>query len=144
MSALDEYDLIIEGEPIDDPIERLRFFLSLGLDGQDWLDVEPFIEAVMQQLAAALAAIKVKDALLTELLLPDRDWPIMDKQIADALAIQPDDSALKAWLGEPVAWLHEKRQDSDVITHAVKNVWNGVVVGRIAQYSIPLYRAAKE
>ncbi|MBK6587922.1 MAG: hypothetical protein IPG22_06365 [Acidobacteria bacterium] len=40
---------------------------------------------------------------------------------------------------EPVAWLHENRPDADVITHAVKNVWNGVVVGRMAQYSIPLY-----
>jgi hypothetical protein len=33
------------------PIEQLRFFLSLGLDGQDWLDVEPFIESVVQQLS---------------------------------------------------------------------------------------------
>ena len=47
-------------------------------------------EAQHQQLAAALAVIKVKDALLTEMLLPDRDWPIMDKQIVDALAIQPN------------------------------------------------------
>jgi len=29
-----------------DPVERLRFFCSLALSGQDWLDVEPFIEDV--------------------------------------------------------------------------------------------------
>jgi len=28
------------------PIERLRFFLSFALTGQDWLDVEPFIDAI--------------------------------------------------------------------------------------------------
>ena len=29
------------------------------------------------------------------------------KQHRQALSIQPDDSALKAWLGEPVAWRYE-------------------------------------
>ena len=29
-----------------DPIERLRFFLSIALTGQDWIDVEPFIDAL--------------------------------------------------------------------------------------------------
>lgn len=37
-----------------------------------------------------------------------------------------------------VAWLHEVRQDSDVITNAVKHVWGGVAVGKEAQYTIPL------
>ncbi len=40
---------------------------------------------------------------------------------------------------EPVAWLHSLRSDSDVITDKVKHVWNGVAVGREAQYTIPLY-----
>jgi hypothetical protein len=28
------------------PLERLRYFLSLALNGQDWLDVEPFLDAL--------------------------------------------------------------------------------------------------
>lgn len=28
------------------PIERLRYFCSLAMDGQDWLDVEPFFDAL--------------------------------------------------------------------------------------------------
>lgn len=28
------------------PLERLRYFLSLALSGQDWLDVEPFLDAL--------------------------------------------------------------------------------------------------
>lgn len=33
---------------IYDPIERLRFFCSLAMSGQDWLDVEPLFEAVAE------------------------------------------------------------------------------------------------
>ena len=39
----------------------------------------------------------------------------------------------------PVAWLHETRCDSDVVTDAVKHVWGKVAVGSMAAYSIPLY-----
>lgn len=42
---------------------------------------------------------------------------------------------------EPVAWLHETRRDSDVVTDAVKHVWGKPVVGALAAYSIPLYLA---
>ena len=42
---------------------------------------------------------------------------------------------------EPVAWLHETRRDSDVVTNAVKHVWGKAVVGALAAYSIPLYLA---
>ena len=95
-------------------------------------------ESLRQKLATALAACKAKDGTILEVLecASTTRPPI---RLREALAIQPDDSALKAWLGEPVAWLHDHRQDSDVITDAVKNVWNGVVVGKMAQYSIPLY-----
>ena len=41
----------------------------------------------------------------------------------------------------PVAWLHETRRDSDVVTDAVKHVWGKAVVGSLAAYSIPLYLA---
>ena len=30
-----------------DPLERLRFFCSLAMSGQDWLDVEPFFDDVL-------------------------------------------------------------------------------------------------
>ena len=42
---------------------------------------------------------------------------------------------------EPIAWLHETRRDSDVVTDAVKHVWGKAVVGSLAAYSIPLYLA---
>ena len=42
---------------------------------------------------------------------------------------------------EPVAWLHETRSDSDVVTDAVKHVCGKAVVGSLADYSIPLYLA---
>lgn len=65
------------------------------------------IESLRQQLAAALAACKQKDAALQncEGMLDElRDYPITHDAIIEALAIQPDDSALKTWLGEPVAY----------------------------------------
>jgi hypothetical protein len=58
------------------------------------------IEALRQQLAAALAACKAKDVLLTEIDRGIPNW--LQPPVTDALAIQPDDSALRAWLGEPV------------------------------------------
>ena len=42
-------------------------------------------------------------------------------------------------MGKPVAWLHETRRDSDVVTDAVKHVWGKAAVGSMAAYSIPLY-----
>ena len=55
-----------------------------------------------------------------------------------------DNSLLRAKVAamerqEPVAWLHETRRDSDVVTDAVKHVWGKAVVGALAAYSIPLY-----
>lgn len=35
-----------EGDKEPDPLERLRFFCSLAMNGQDWLDVEQFFDAV--------------------------------------------------------------------------------------------------
>lgn len=42
---------------------------------------------------------------------------------------------------EPVAWLHETRRDSDVVTSAVKHVWQRARPMSLASYSIPLYLA---
>ena len=38
------------------PLERLRFFCSFGLNGDDWLDVEPFFDAVEKELKQARSA----------------------------------------------------------------------------------------
>ena len=75
------------------------------------------VEELKQQLAAALAAIKVKDAFIEKIAKqtpekPDYWTPCGQCEYntydaEDLLAIQPDDSALKAWLGEPVAWRYE-------------------------------------
>ena len=56
---------------------------------------------IRAELAAALAACKAKDEAIAECL---EHWvpPSSEAQIKQALAIKPDDSALKAWLGEPV------------------------------------------
>lgn len=35
-----------EGNEEPDPLERLRFFCSLAMKGQDWLDVEQFFDDV--------------------------------------------------------------------------------------------------
>lgn len=69
------------------------------------------IESLRQQLSAAIAACKLKDEALeriasinlAEYILPE-DFAFRVLQVRKALAIQPDD-ALKAWIGEPVAWM---------------------------------------
>lgn len=35
------------GDGESDPLERLRFYCSLAMSGQDWLDVEPFFDALV-------------------------------------------------------------------------------------------------
>ena len=36
----------LQGEDEKCPIERLRFFCSLALSGQDWIDVEDFFDDI--------------------------------------------------------------------------------------------------
>ena len=116
---------------------------TIGTESHERKWLCDLIESLRQQLAsqgealaAALATIKLKDEALKEIAGSNAPHIIVAMK---ALAIQPDDSALKAWIGEPVAWLHENRPEADVITDVVKNVWNGVVVGKDSAYSIPLY-----
>lgn len=61
------------------------------------------IESLRDQLAAALAACKVKDEAMNGALYSGSPYTTA---FENALATQPDDSALKAWLGEPVAWMN--------------------------------------
>ena len=68
----------------------------------DWLDE---IESLRQQLSETQAALVLKDEALeriasinlAEYLLPE-DFAFRVLQVRKAIAIQPDDSALKAWL----------------------------------------------
>lgn len=45
MMALERFNLV-RGEEEPDPLERLRFFCSLAMNGQDWLDSEQFFDDV--------------------------------------------------------------------------------------------------
>lgn len=44
LTARQQYDELNVVE--DDPLERLRLFCSIAMNGQDWLDVEPFFDAL--------------------------------------------------------------------------------------------------
>ena len=83
-------------------------------------------------------------------------WEVMNgRLIGDkfvfSLAVELDEAlkerdALRAKIEtmekqEPVAWLHETRRDSDVVTSAVKHVWQRARPMSLAAYSIPLYLA---
>ena len=64
-----------------------------------------------QQLAAALAAVKLKDEVLAAWgNLTTTEWL---RVVAKVLAVQPDDSALKAWLGGPVGEVESLDIDED-------------------------------
>ena len=80
MTALERYKSIMDEcrkeEP--EPIERLRFFLSLALTGQDWLDVEQFIDGVSQQLAECENRVKDECAALCY----EQNWLIHGEEMA--------------------------------------------------------------
>lgn len=63
----------------------------------------------------------------------------LDKYKAERDALRAKVEAMERQ--DPVAWLHESRRDSDVVTSAVKHVWGKAVTGSLAAYSIPLYLA---
>jgi len=56
-SAMARYSEAMEGEEENDPVERLRFFLSIALHGLDWLDVEKFITDITTARASSEAEI---------------------------------------------------------------------------------------
>ena len=102
-------ELILEyKQQLADTNEHIEYMLSRD---KAWADIESLKE---QQLAAALDAIKVKDAFIEKIAKQTPEKPDYwspcgqcernTSEAEDLLAIQPDDSALKAWLGEPVAY----------------------------------------
>ena len=104
------------------------------------------VKALINRLEAAEKAWKISDQTVYD--LTEKVIPNIQERLE---AAEKERDALRAEITEmekqePVAWLHETRRDSDVVTTAVKHVWGKVVVGSLAAYSIPLYLApgAKE
>jgi len=113
------------GNAIDDPRTDLTMTMS-----------EVIIEQ-KKQLAAALAAIKIKDAALQSAISAHK---YESGDLHDALAVQPDDSALKSWLGEPRSYLYKFNSGfGDGTFYSHRPTHNG----NAALESLPLY-APKE
>ena len=103
-------------------IEQLRTWDEMPEDDGEafhWLDLKTGeaadnIESLHQQLAGAIAACKQKDEALSKIEYLESDNGSVlsaggcSSVATEALAIQPDDSALKAWLGQPVARILER------------------------------------
>ena len=51
-TALERFNELKVAQDESDPVEQLRAFCSLAMTGQDWLDVEPFFDAVLAARAA--------------------------------------------------------------------------------------------
>ena len=86
-----------------------------------------------QQLAAALAAIKSKDAALQSAISAHK---YESGDLHEALAIQPDDAALKPWLGEPYSYTYRHNSEfGDGTFWSHRPTHNG----NTALESMPLY-----
>jgi len=110
------------------------------------------IAILERKTAQAVAACKLKDEALEGLIdtmdlrLDDDDLSLETRTAFEALAIQPDDSVLKAWLGEPVAWKHDDPKRHDAITDSVKELLHRAnseymhrPIDKTEHYTIPLY-----
>ena len=56
LTALESYREHVGIADECDALERLRFFCSCAMNGQDWLDSEPFFEAVRKQIDGQASA----------------------------------------------------------------------------------------
>ena len=88
-------------------------------------------ESLRQQLAAALAACKLKDEALQHYAGLAGDDAFNNYLAIHALNNKPDDSALRAWLGEPVGWCGTSGVGEFIVSKS--KVWNFLTT--------PLYRA---
>ena len=81
-----------------DPVERLRFFCSLAMVGQDWLDVEQFIDDIKKALERG--GIQIGCMLSGELLLAVNAGQAIqvDSQTNSSL-VDRDDGLMKSTAG---------------------------------------------
>ena len=79
LSARLRYEEVMEDREEDDPIERLRFFCSLAMNCQDWIDSEPFFDDVIAALLAPqkiLSAEEVTEPGWYKVKFPGEPWEI--------------------------------------------------------------------
>ena len=78
---------------------------KLGKERQEWaLHTNEVIRSLNQQLAGAIAACKLKDSAIQHIISGALSLPrFAEQQAKKALTIQPDDSALKAWVSKRIA-----------------------------------------
>ncbi len=91
--ALPRYDDSGIERDEQDPLERLRFFCSLAMSGQDWLDVGPFFDAVRGVRAVQVEAVQA-DGL---------DFRIEDRA-GSRILVRDDDSCRPATAQECALW----------------------------------------
>ena len=88
-----------DGFTEDDPIERLRFFCSLAMDGQDWIDVEPFFGAVLTEMLGpqkVLGAEEVAEPGFYRWKFADHRWVIVIARYDDSKIV------IKTILGDEI------------------------------------------
>src|SRR5574343_605803 len=88
-TALEQFNKFASTEPMS-PLEKLRFFLSCALKPQDWLDVEPFLDALPIAQGSGVDVEKVM-ALVEEYRAADnrRDASKFRKEIRALLSAPP-------------------------------------------------------
>jgi hypothetical protein len=103
------------------------------------------LEAAEKELAELRSSMKFRTSLIgrTE---AERDALRVENAalVDDMNLLRNNNTALRAKITrmeqqKPVAWLHESRRNSDVITSAKKHVWGKAAARSMDAYSIPLY-----
>lgn len=124
-SAKQRYERMTNGNIPENDIEALRFFLSLSLNSQDWLDVEPFIDAVTPQpppVAESPSYFEQLSELMRGLEIPPAAGAMLPGQLyllGKAIA--------KAAKGAPVAAVPDERKESRYFDEYERGViagWN--------------------
>jgi len=131
-------------KPVDDVIaDCIRNDYAFGSYAYKVAEaIWPLLEAAEKERDFAKTEIaRLHDDIreLTDVLVLDEEDSAHHKAEKERDALRAKVEAMERQ--EPVAWLHESRRDSDVVTSAVKHVWGKVAVGSLAAYSIPLYLA---
>ena len=132
------------GKAIDAAIEMIDRLESAESDALEQARLNGMGASREAALMAKLEAVeKERDVLRDRLALESQENGALrdsvDRACEERDALRAKIEAMERQ--KPVAWLHETRRDSDVVTDAVKHVWGKAVAGSLAAYSIPLYLA---